>query len=93
MLPAQYVRAYVRRNKTDAAEAAALIEVARCAQVRPVPVKSVDQQQLQQLHRLREQCKQTRNARINLLRGSLREFGIVVPVGIEREAIGRVVKN
>jgi transposase len=84
LLPAQYVRAYVRRNKTDAADAAALIEAARCAQIRPVPVKSVDQQQLQQLHRLREQCKQTRNARINLLRGSLREFGIVVPVGIER---------
>jgi transposase len=84
LLPAQYVRAYVPRNKTDAADAAALIEAARCAQIRPVPVKSVDQQQLQQLHRLREQCKQTRNARINLLRGSLREFGIVVPVGIER---------
>jgi transposase len=84
LLPAQYVRAYVRRNKTDAADAAALIEAARCADIRPVPVKSVDQQLLQQLHRLREQCKNTRTARINLLRGCLREFGINIPVGIER---------
>ena len=84
LLPAQYVRAYVRRNKTDAADAAALIEAARCPEIRPVPVKSVEQQQLQQLHRLREQLKHTRTMRINLLRGTLREFGIVVPVGLAR---------
>jgi transposase len=38
-LPAQYVRAYVQRNKTDEADATALIEAARCTQIRPVPVK------------------------------------------------------
>jgi transposase len=84
LLPAQYVRAYVRRNKTDAADAAALVEAARCADISPVPVKSVDQQVLQQLHRLRQQCQQTRTARVNGIRGMLREFGIEVPVGIER---------
>lgn len=84
LLPAQYVRAYVRRNKTDSADAAALIEAARCADMRPVPVKSVDQQLLQQLHRLRQQSQHTRTARMNLLRGMLREFGIFIPVGIER---------
>jgi transposase len=84
LLPPQYVKAYVRRNKTDAADAAALIEAARCSEIHPVPIKSVEQQVLQQLHRLREQYKNTRNSRINLLRGALREFGIVVPVGIER---------
>lgn len=84
LLPAQYVRAYVRRNKTDAADAAALLEAARCAELRPVPVKSVEQQQLQQLHRLREQLKSTRTRRINLMRGVLREFGIPVPVGLAR---------
>ncbi len=84
LLPAQYVRAYVRRNKTDAADAAALIEAARCGEIRPVPIKTVEQQVLQQLHRLREQLKQTRNMRINSLRGCLREFGIVIGVGIAR---------
>jgi len=84
LLPAQYVRAYVKRNKTDAAAAGALIEVARCAEIRPVPVKSIDQQTIQQLHRLRSQCMGTRTARINFLRAALREFGVSVPVGARR---------
>jgi transposase len=44
LLPAQYVRAYVKRNKTDRADAAALIEAVRCADIRPVPVKALEQQ-------------------------------------------------
>jgi transposase len=84
LLPAQYARAYVRRNKTDAADAAALIEAARCPDIRPVPIKSVDQQALQQLHRLRSQWMAARTARINFLRGSLREFGICIPLGAHR---------
>jgi len=47
-------------------------------------VKTVEQQGLQQLHRLREQYKSTRNARVNWLRGCLREYGIVIPQGISR---------
>ena len=43
LLPAQYVRQYVRRNKTDRADAAALIEAARCATIRTVPAKSLEQ--------------------------------------------------
>jgi len=84
LLPAQYVRAYVKRNKTDAADASALLEAARCAEIRPVPVKSIDQQSVQQLHRLRSQCMGTRTARINYLRGVLREFGVSIPVGARR---------
>ena len=84
LLPAQYARAYVRRNKTDAADAAALIEAARCPDIRPVPIKSVDQQAVQQLHRLRSQWMAARTARINFLRGCLREFGIGIPMGAKR---------
>jgi transposase len=84
LLPAQYVRAYVKRNKTDRADAAALIEASRCADIAPVPIKSVEQQCMQQLHRLREQYKSTRSARINLLRGCLREYGLVIPRGVGR---------
>jgi transposase len=84
LLPAQYVRAYVKRNKTDAVDAVALIEASRNNEIKPVPVKTVEQQGLQQLHRIREQCKMTRTARINLLRGMLREYGVDVPVGINR---------
>jgi transposase len=53
LLPAAYLRAYVKRNKTDAADACALLEAARCAEIVPVRVKSIEQQALQGLHRTR----------------------------------------
>jgi len=81
LLPAQYVRAYVKRNKTDAADAAALLEAARADGIKPVAVKSIEQQALQGLHRTREAWKSTRTRRINTLRGFCREFGLVVPEG------------
>ena len=81
LLPAQYVRQYVRRNKTDRADAAALIEAARCTAIRTVPAKSLEQQQVLVLHRLRSQWMSTRQRYLNTLRGLLREFGIAVPLG------------
>jgi transposase len=64
LLPAQYVRAYVKRNKTDAADAAALLEAARASDIRPVRVKSIEQQALQGLHRTRSLWMSTRTSRI-----------------------------
>ena len=81
LIPAQYVRAYVRRNKTDAADAAALLEAARCAEIRPVRVKSIEPQAL---HRTRAIWVATRTARINALRGFCREFGIAFVQGARR---------
>ena len=60
LLPAQYVRAYVKRNKTDAADAVALLEAARASEIKAVAVKSVEQQAIQGLHRTREAWKSTR---------------------------------
>ena len=65
LLPAKYVRAYVKRNKTDAADAAALLEAARASDITPVRVKSVEQQALQGLHRTRSLWMGTRTSRIN----------------------------
>lgn len=84
LLPASYVRAYVRRNKTDAADAQALLEAARSADITPVAPKSVEQQALQALHRLRSGWMGTRTRRINTLRGFCREFGMDVSVGAVR---------
>jgi transposase len=84
LLPAKYVRAYVKRNKTDAADALALLEAARAADITPVAVKSVEQQALQALHRLRSGWMSTRTRRINTLRGFCREFGMDVSVGAVR---------
>ncbi len=84
LLPAQYVRAYVKRNKTDAADAAALLEAARASDIKPVAVKSVEQLALQALHRTRSAWMAGRTSRINMLRGFCREFGLEVPVGAVR---------
>jgi len=72
LLPARYVRPYVRRNKTDAADCLALLEAARAVDIVPVRVKSVEQQALQGLHRIRSGWVAARTARINTLRGLCR---------------------
>jgi transposase len=81
LLPARDVRPYVRRNKTDRTDAAGLLEADRCAQIDAVPIKSPEQQGVEALHRIREQWKAQRTATINLMRGVLREFGVVIPLG------------
>src|SRR5580700_6701430 len=73
LLPAHYVKPYVGRSKTDRADAAALIEAARSSQIRAVPIKTLEQQQLQSLHRLRSQWMSTRQRYLTTLRGILRE--------------------
>lgn len=89
LLPGQYVRPYVRRNKTDRTDTEALLEANRCGGVDPVPVKTVEQQTLQVLHRVRTQWQAARTARINAMRGMLREFGFPIGVGA-RTALKRI---
>tara|TARA_B100001971_G_C18188984_1_gene537410 strand:+ start:85 stop:1173 length:1089 start_codon:yes stop_codon:yes gene_type:complete len=81
LLPPAYVRPYVRRNKTDRTDAAALLEAVRSGEIPTVPVKRVEQQALVALHRVRAQWMRTRTARLNALRGLLREHGILLPAG------------
>lgn len=89
LLPPRYVRPYVRRDKSDRADAEALLEALRNPAISPVPVKSVDQQQLVALHRIRDQWMATRTARINGVRGVLREHGIMLASGARR-ALGEL---
>jgi len=95
LLPAQYVRAYVRRNKTDRADALALLEAGRAPDIRPVRIKSVEQQSLQAIHRTRSLWMSTRTSRINALRGFCRELGLHVPVGARTgiEAMTRAIAD
>lgn len=81
LLPPHHVRPYVRRNKTDRADAKGILEASRNEDIRPVPVKSVAQQVLTSLHRLRQGWMRERTARINALRGLLRELGVFIPAG------------
>jgi len=81
LLPAQHSRPFVRGNKTDRSDAAGLLTAFLVGGIRPVPLKSEDQQGVQALHRLREHHKHQRTASINAARGLLREFGVTIPAG------------
>src|SRR2546422_6977255 len=81
LLPPHDVRPYVRRNKTDRTDAKGLLEAHRNEEIHPVPVKTIEHQAIASLHRLRSTWLATRTARLNTLRGLLREFGIFIPVG------------
>jgi transposase len=81
LLPPFDVHRYRKGNKTDRADAKALLEAFRNEEIRPVPVKTVDQQAVASLHRLRSRWLATRTSRLNTLRGILREFGLLIPVG------------
>jgi len=81
LLPVPYVCRYRLRNKTDRADCDALFEADRNPKILPVPVKSEQAQAIQGLHRLRSTWMASRTARINTLRGLLREFGVILPLG------------
>jgi transposase len=83
LLPPHDVRPYVRRNKTDRTDAKGLLEANRNEEIHPVPVKTIEHQAIASLHRLRSTWLATRTARLNTLRGLLREFGIFIPVGAQ----------
>ena len=81
LLPARQVRAFVRGNKDDAADARAIWLAVQHADLRRVPVKSTQQQAVQFLHRMRSHWMSVRTASLNALRSMLYEFGVVLPTG------------
>lgn len=82
MMAPQHVKPYVQGNKNDANDAAAICEAMTRERMRFVPVKSVEQQDLQALHRIRSELIQQRTAKVNQIRGLLTERGIVVPLQV-----------
>src|SRR5690606_8585811 len=81
LIPAQHVTPFVRGNKSDHNDALAIAEAAGRPGLRGVPVKTVDQQDIQCLHRLRERYLAQRTSLSNQTRGLLSEFGIVATQG------------
>ena len=84
LLPPRAVKRYRDGNKTDRNDAKSLLEASRNEEIRPVPLKSVAQQTLTSLHRLRSAWMATRTARINTVRGLLRELGLTIPLGARK---------
>jgi transposase len=81
LIAAQFVRPYVKSNKNDAADAAAIWEAAQRPGMRFVAVKSDDQQAVLAIHRIRQQLIKIRVMQVNQLRGVMYEFGVVLPEG------------
>ncbi len=81
LIPPAYAKAYVRRNKNDAADAAAICEAVSRPAMRFVAIKSAAQQALAGLHRVRDLLMKQRTMLRNQTRGLMAEFGIVAPQG------------
>jgi transposase len=80
----RFVKPFVKGSKNDAADAEGIYEAAMRPTMRFVPVKSIEQQDLQSLHRTRDRTVCVRTALINHMRGLLGEYGIVLPQGAWR---------
>jgi len=81
LIPPSYAKAYVRRNKNDAADAAAICEAVSRPSMRFVAIKSEEQQAAAGIHRVRELLMKQRTMTMNTLRSLMAEFGIVVMEG------------
>jgi transposase len=83
LMPAKDVKAYVKRNKNDAADAEAICEAVRRPTMRFVTVKSAEQQGRLMQHRVRDQLVRQRTQLINALRSHMGELGIIATQGRE----------
>ncbi len=83
-MPASYVKPYVKRGTTDAADAEAICEALTRPTMRSVPVKSADRQAALMLHRTRDLLVRQRTMLVNALHGHMAELGIIAPQGISR---------
>ncbi|MGJ0622227.1 MAG: IS110 family transposase [Methylocystis sp.] len=81
LMPPAYVKAYVKRNKNDAADAEAICEAVTRPTMRFVAVKSANAQSILMLHRARHLLVRQRTAQVSALRAHLAEYGIVAPKG------------
>ncbi|MDQ3083135.1 MAG: IS110 family transposase, partial [Gemmatimonadota bacterium] len=81
LMPAQYVKPYVKRGKNDAADAEAICEAVTRPTMRFVAVKTPEQQSVMMLHRVRLMLSRQRTQLTNAMRAHMSEFGVVAPVG------------
>lgn len=81
LLPAQHVTPFVRGNKSDSNDVVAIAEASRRPNIIDVPIKTVAQQDIQSLHRMRDLCVRRRTSLMNQTRGLLSEYGVISRVG------------
>lgn len=83
LMAPQFVKPYVKSQKNDAADAEAICEAVTRPSMRFVPIKSVDQQAILAVHRVRQGLVKVRTAQVNQIRSLVAEYGLVMPRGIE----------
>ena len=95
MMAPQFVKPYVKSNKNDAVDAEAICEAVQRPNMRFVPVKQIEQQDIQSIHRIRSQLVARQTAQANQIRGLLLEYGIIIPKGISyiRKAISGILED
>ena len=95
MIAPQFVKPFVKSNKNDAADAEAICEAVQRPSMRFVPAKSIEQQDIQSLHRIRSQVVARRTAQANQIRGLLMEYGLTIPQGISciRKSIPLILED
>ena len=81
LMPAAYVKPYVKRQKNDAADAEAICEAVTRPTMCFVPVKSPEQQSIMVLHKIRQMVMRQRTKLANTIRAHMAEIGIVAPIG------------
>jgi transposase len=86
LIPPQYVKPFVKRNKNDAADAEAICEAMMRPNMPAVSIKNVEQQAILSVHRARQGFVKARTAQANQIRGLLAEYGITIPQGISHIA-------
>src|SRR5712664_4197019 len=84
LMAPQFVKPYVKSNKNDSRDAEAIAEAVTRPTMRFVPIKDVDQQDIQALHRVRERLIGERTALVNDVHGLMQEYGIVMPKGVAK---------
>lgn len=95
MIAPQFVKPYIKSNKNDAVDAEAICEAVQRPNMRFVPGKSIEQQDIQSVHRIRSLLVGRRTAQTNQIRGLLLEYGITIPQGIHqlRKAIPEILED
>lgn len=84
LIAPQFVKPYVKTNKNDQADAEAICEAVARPNMRFVPIKTVGQQDILSIHRVRARLVKNRTALANEIRGLLHEFGFIIPQGINK---------
>jgi len=95
LMSPQFVKPYVKSNKNDELDAEAICEAVRRPNMRFVPIKGIEQQDIQSLHRARSMAVSHRTAQVNQMRGLLMEYGVVVAKSVAalRKALPEILED